>query len=390
MINPSSCLQQAIQHIHNHPARLVFEFAGAGSLALFWLHSIAGSSRTILEATDRYAPESMTDLLGRLPEQFVSQATAEAMAMQAYHRARQLTSADTPCLGVGCTATIATDRTKRGDHGVWVAVQDRDGVRSYGLTLVKGARDRLGEETIVSEIVVRALVESCEIHADVPITLCHDEQLVSSHALRPDPLAQLLDGAVQSVTVHADGQRVADAPVHGGLLSGSFNPLHAGHERLAEAAAAMLAQPVAFELPVLNADKPPLSYTEVERRLAQFRWRYDVVLSRARLFVEKAALYPGCVFVIGYDTASRIVNPRYYGGEPGRDAALATIRAHGCRFLVAGRLADGVFTTLADVAVPHGFRDLFLELPESAFRVDLSSTAIRESQQHGIANIRAL
>jgi nicotinamide mononucleotide (NMN) deamidase PncC len=386
MTEPSSAIHQAIQAIHDHPAKLVFEFAGAGSLALFWLHSVAGSSRTILEATDRYASTSMIDLLGAPPEKFVSRATAESMAMQAYRRARRLADAATPCLGVGCTATIATDRAKRGAHEVWVAVQDRDGVRSYGVVLVKGARDRMGEETLVSEIVVRALSDSCGIAADVPLALRPDEQLLADHTPRPDAIAMLLDGAAQSVTVHADGRRDADAPVHGGLLSGSFNPLHAGHERLAAAAAAMLNQPVVFELPVLNADKPPLSYAEVERRLAQFRWRYDVVLSRASLFVEKAALYPGCVFVIGYDTAARIVNPRYYGGEAGRDHALAAIRAHGCRFLVAGRLADGAFATLRDLAIPHGFEDLFLELPESAFRVDLSSTAIRELQQQAPLN----
>ncbi len=355
-------------------------------MALFWLHSVAGSSRTILEATDRYASSSMIDLLGAPPEKFVSRDTAEAMAMQAYRRARRLADADTPCFGVGCTATIATDRAKRGDHGVWVAVHDRDRVRSYGLTLVKGARDRFGEETVVSQIVVQALLDSCGIDAKVALQLLPEEQIMTGNMSQPDPLAMLLDGAAQSVTVYADGRRVADAPVHGGLLSGSFNPLHTGHERLAEAAAAMLDQPVAFELPVLNADKPPLSYAEVERRLAQFRWRYDVVLSRAPLFVEKAALYPGCIFVIGYDTAARIVNPRYYGGEAERDHALETIREHGCRLLVAGRLADGVFVTLEELAVPRGFEDLFLELPESAFRVDLSSTAIREAQHHGMAS----
>ncbi|HNP73607.1 MAG TPA: hypothetical protein PKK15_21010, partial [Kouleothrix sp.] len=164
------------------------------------------------------------------------------------------------------------------------------------------------------------------------------------------------------------------------LLSGSFNPLHAGRERLAQAAGAALGMPITFELPILNADKAPLSYAEIERRLAQFRWRYPVVLSRAALFVEKAGLYPGCVFVVGYDTAERLVEPRYYGGEAARDAALARIRAQGCRFLVAGRLEDGTFRTLRDIAVPPGARDLFAELPEAAFRVDLSSTAIRQAQ----------
>jgi hypothetical protein len=73
----------------------------------------------------------------------------------------------------------------------------------------------------------------------------------------------------------------------------------------------------------------------------------------------------------------RLVDSRYYGGPQGRDAALASIRAQGCRFLVAGRAEGGVFRTLADIALPESLRDLFVELPESAFRSDLSSTAIR-------------
>jgi hypothetical protein len=79
-------IRQAIQQIHASSHKLVLEFTGAGSLALYYLHSVAGSSRTILEATDRYAATSLVDLLGQAPEQFVSRETAIAMAAQAYRR----------------------------------------------------------------------------------------------------------------------------------------------------------------------------------------------------------------------------------------------------------------------------------------------------------------
>jgi hypothetical protein len=39
-----------------------------------------------------------------------------------------------------------------------------------------------------------------------------------------------------------------------------------------------------------------------------------------------------------------------------------------------------VFRTLRDIAVPPGFAGLFIDLPEAAFRVDLSSTEIRARQ----------
>jgi hypothetical protein len=42
--------------IHATPHMMTMNFAGAGAQALAWLHSVGGSSRTILEATDRYVP----------------------------------------------------------------------------------------------------------------------------------------------------------------------------------------------------------------------------------------------------------------------------------------------------------------------------------------------
>ena len=52
-----------------------------------------------------------------------------------------------------------------------------------------------------------------------------------------------------------------------------------------------------------------------------------------------------------------------------------------CRFLVAGRVVgdDDKFLTLADLAggIPDVLKDLFIPVPE--FRVDISSTAIRNA-----------
>jgi hypothetical protein len=369
---------ETIAAIHETPHRLVFEFAGAGSLALYWLHSVPGSSRTVLEATDRYAVASLVDLIGKTPEKFVFPDTAQAMVDAAYRRAMRLTDGAAPCLGIACTAAIATDRVRRGAHGCVVAVYDGATLRVYTLTLAKGARDRAGEEQLISLLIIRAIAEACGVTPPMLGLEASDAMEVYEES-RLDPLTLLLNGDVATVFIGSDGQaRIAGAPPVA-LLSGSFNPLHTGHEQLAQAAATLLGAPVAFELPVLNADKPPLGYAELERRLDQFRGRYPVVLTRAPLFVQKAELFPGCTFVIGYDTAIRIIDPRYYDGEAGRDAAFARIAAQRCTFLVAGRVKDGLFRTLADIDLPSALRPLFRELPERMFRVDLSSTAIRNA-----------
>jgi hypothetical protein len=60
--------------------------------------------------------------------------------------------------------------------------------------------------------------------------------------------------------------------------------------------------------------------SEVQRRVAQFAGGtssspavgapYAVALTRAALFTQKARLFPGCAFVVGVDTARRILDPK--------------------------------------------------------------------------------
>ena len=168
-----------------------------------------------------------------------------------------------------------------------------------------------------------------------------------------------------------------DAPPPGVLFPGSFNPLHHGHTALAELAADRLGSPVAFELSVANVEKPDLAPEEALRRLDQFHGHSPVYVTRAPTFRHKAELFPGCVFVVGADTAVRVVDPRFYGDDPAALVrALDAIRAAGCRFLVGGRVdAAGRFVEAGGITVPAGYRDLFLGLSEREFRVDVSSTA---------------
>ena len=372
-----SAVEDVIRRIHDSPGQAVLAVSGAGSQAVAWLLGVAGASRTVLEVVVPYGRLSMIDLLGGEPDQFVSPEAARAMARAAFRRGMRLREGDPPVIGLACTATIATDRPKRGAHRCYIATWDESGAASYNLRLAKSHRDRTGEEELVSQLLIHALAEACGVESGLP-GLSDADDLTHRHAGHPDPLKRLLSGEADTVTLEPDGRITVDGAAPAAVLSGSFGPLHRGHRELARTAAEILGADVAFELSVTNVDKPPLAEAEVRRRLKQFTGGERVVLTRAEIFRKKADLFPGCTFVIGWDTAVRLVAPRYYGGDASEMLlALARLSVAGCRFLVAGREEGGAFRTLEDVGIPSVFGPLFQGIPESRFRADISSTALR-------------
>ena len=366
-----------IEKIHATPHKAVVAVSGAGTQAVAWLLGVAGASRTILEALVPYGRESMISFLGFEPEQSASAQTAKDMAKAAYRKAKSQLEDDSPPVGLACAATIATDRPKRGEHRAYVSAWDQNGNTLYSLNLHKGLRDRAGEEGVVSRLLVHALMLLSGLEPDLELGLTSGDTLEIEKAEHPAPLAQLLSGETDWVVVRG-GSMVVEGPAPGALLPGSFSPLHLGHRGLAEAAGNIMGTEVGFELSVTNVDKPALEEAVILERLAQFRDGETIVLTRAETFFKKARLFPERTFVVGWDTAIRLVATRYYGDDSGAMmVALAEMLAAGTKFLVAGREDDGAFKTLGDVDVPQGFDGLFNDVPEDQFREEISSTQLR-------------
>ena len=207
-----------------------------------------------------------------------------------------------------------------------------------------------------------------------------------------DLIKRLYSGALPFVVAEPDGRQHSAAPKNAVVLAASFNPLHRGHVGLLAAAQDITGRPGCYELSIENVDKPRLSEQELLSRLEQFAGLAPVMVTNAPTFVEKSRLAPGSVFVTGVDTAERLFVDRYYDREdrgPGGPynvsptaVALNELRRNGCRMLVAGRTIEGRgFVTLDDLTVPAEFRDLLEAIPESAFREDISSTAVRDGSQ---------
>jgi len=157
----------------------VIVVTGGGGQALADLLATPGASKTLLEALVPYSERSLVEFLGEKPLQAVSVETAAAMARTAYQRALRLrTDPKTPVLGLSCTATLATDRPKKGEHRVHLGLCSETDMYAYSLTLTKGARDRAGEERVVSNLLLQVLAEACKVQAPTAIDLLPGEQIV--------------------------------------------------------------------------------------------------------------------------------------------------------------------------------------------------------------------
>jgi len=372
--------QQLISALHASGRKAALAITGGGSGAVGELLRVPGGSRLLIEAQVPYDGLALATFLGFAPTQACSVDTAIAMARTVRARAARLVPAGVEVVGLGATAALVSDRPRKGEHRFHVAFADSACIGQCVGVLAKGRRDRAGEEDLVSRSIILWLAHACGVPAPSPRSLLDvDEHFAETVVATVDSIDQLLAGEVDRVTAQPDGQMMLSAPQHPVLLPGSFNPMHTGHMALARVAEELRQQPLAFEISVTNVDKPALTADTVRHRVAQFAWKSPVELTRAPTFVEKSRLFPRTTFVIGADTAERLVQAKYYGDDETRmHVALEEIGSSGGSFLVAVRSdAAGRLRGLIDIPVPRRFADLFTEIPEHRFRLDTSSSQIR-------------
>jgi hypothetical protein len=400
---------------------------GGGSSALEGLLAVPGASRTVLEGVVPYSAAALRQFLGATPEHYCSPETARAMAMAAFQRALRLakdggdnqSAGEALALaGIGCTASLASDRPKKGAHRAHLAVQTAGATLTQSIELAKGRRSRLGEEKLVGRLLLNLVAETAGLSERLDVALSPDDRIEQSRTAAQPQWTQLLLGERPAVRCGADvaphvvgalrdpnsghgvtgpqlatgrqGRHLAPRDARlaerddyyvRGIFPGAFNPRHEAHRQMACVAQRRLGGgrvSIEHEIAIANVDKPPLDFTEIQRRVAQFEADETLWLTSAPRFEQKAELFPGATFVVGADTVLRVGEPRYYGGDPAaRDRALERIRERGCRFLVFGRMMGGNFQGLSDLDLPPSLAALCDEVPAEEFRADISSTELR-------------
>jgi nicotinic acid mononucleotide adenylyltransferase len=454
-----------------------------GGQVLGDLLSVSGTSATLLEATVTYSPESMRNYIGCVPDQYCCRRTACYMATAAFNRAmkiirvrknltpanprilsgytdnsvNQLDAADislqkftqqdqttlddfSNLIGVGCTASLVTNRVKSGGHRVHVAVQTLWGTYAFSLTMLKGERTRSEEDRLVADLILNAielarndleyrcgdwagnfitelecgkiseekLFDAFEYNSNdtgkfemkLPLPLKSGELVESLSVVVSSPIVDLFFGKSKAVfwyrgKIRCFHQRsdlnisVMDAfnkyaEFMQAIFSGSFAPVHSGHLGMIDIAERRLGCKVAMEISIANADKPMVDYIELWSRLREIehvRPGQIVWLTQTPLFEEKSEIFRGATFIVGADTLKRFADVgRYYRNIHHLHDVIRVIAYHDCRFLVFARENENKIETLNSLNIPDMLRSLCDEVSESEFTKNISSTNLRRNK----------
>lgn len=403
-MNPAlDLVDDLVRRIHEADGRKAVIFVAGGGTEIFpWLLSRGGGSATLLAGRIPYDPADFHAILGADLGKLVDARAARGLAMAAFRHGLRLRPdlvGTSGIVGIAGTSKLASGLGERvgRSHEIHLALQT--GERTFARSIIlPGGGDRVREERINARALLNLMAEAkglaglpldlhgrlddpgriTEISADA--STCGHPGLPALLGGQTPWLAYRLGEAGAVATLESK----SSSPPTRLILPGSFRPLHDGHLRMAAFASGLLGQPCAFELSLFHPEKPPLDYVSIAARTRAFAGAEGwLLLTDAPTYLEKARLFPGSTFVIGHDTAVRIIEPRWYGGLLARDLMLDELEALGTRFLVFGRVdSGGQFRDLAlesfdDLRVARFVERTVRVVAESEFRSDLSSTSIR-------------
>jgi len=363
---------EIIKKIHSSPFRFVLVSSGGGTNAISEILKVPGASESVLESYVPYAKESLDHYLLKQPDHYCSLNTTLSMAAKAYSAAKKIDPNTHPkqLLGIAVTASLATNYSKRGDHKFFVVIQTYKYSSSFSYSFVKGKLSRDEEEQVVTDHIIKALAQACKVQSD---KINENSNLTIKTVRAKKPWVQLVDNKIDFVS---STSRIPEL-----IFPGSFNPFHSGHNAMSQLAEKKTGLGLAYEICIQNADKPPLSYHEIEKTLEQFNNGHNWVLTKAGKFADKAKLFPSSVFIIGADTLTRMLDEKFYLNRQDMLNQLDLFNSHNISFLVFGRKIKNNFISLDSVTMPEHIAKRFSGFQEEIFRDDISSSTIRKEQE---------
>lgn len=309
--------------------------AGAGMQQLLW--EVPGSSAYLSGASFPYDQDEQAELLGFMPEHFCSEEAAIDLASAAYMKAYKF-NGKRP-VGVGITASVASEKEHRGDHRVHVCVMTNDFVRNVSVILEKGsgATQRHKDGDRVDALGFHMMLETVFDITESPLVKdVYDTSKIARERFFLRPFFA------------ANGKRLETMPTnkHLSMMPGAYNPPHEGHLGTAQAVMDEYGRSVVFEVTAEPPHKEALTVQQLLQRAKLLQGHDRLFTRKEPYYLDKAKSFPGIPMVLGADAMVRMLDPKW-GINP-VDLFKEFISLD-TKLLVAGRMIDGKFTTCQDI-----------------------------------------
>lgn len=306
--------------------------AGAGIQNELW--AIPGSSAYLSGSSFPYAPEEQEEFLGFMPVHFCSEEAAIDLASAAYMKAYRF-GGKKP-VGVGITASVASEKEHRGDHRAFICVMTDNKVRLLHLSIEKGvgSRKRHQDGQLCDDSAYWMIMETLGIvPADISAKATDAAELAKSRFWERPYFT-------------AEGKRHKEfININHALMPGAFNPPHEGHLCLADQYEQTYGSRVVFAMCTNPPHKGELTVQECLQRAQLLRGRDRLFTRDDPYYIDKARRYPYTPMLIGTDALLRMFDPKW-GLDP--EETLTEFERLGTKFYVGGRVIDGKFVSADD------------------------------------------
>ena len=343
--------------------------AGAGLQQRLW--EVPGSSAYLSGCTFPYDTAEQEELLGFKPEHFCSEEAAVDLASAAYMKAYKF-GGKKP-IGLGITASVASEKEHRGEHRVFICCMTDDRVQLFHRTFEKGVgqfkRHEDGERCDTWGFWM--LIETAKIF---------DSTSLLKESRDATELARTR--FFERPFFAANGKRLATLPTnrHLAIMPGAYNPPHEGHFGTAQHIMDEYGRTVVYEVTAEPPHKEALSVQLLLQRAKMLHGTDRLFTRKEPFYLDKARAFPGVPLVLGADAMVRMLDPKW-----GLDLKemFAEFKKLDTKLLVSGRVMGDKFVTCDDI-----LKDMFktdgslwnsaqgVMLPVGG-RFDISSTELR-------------
>lgn len=403
-------LSEMVNQINQSGKKYVIAITGGGIESCGDLLRFGGGSVACIEIIIPYSVESLKSFLRYSPNKYCSEETARKLALRSFQRALRLGVSPDNAVGFGITVVLARDNeTLRDDgskrqHSLYIGYQDKTTTRIHSFNLTDSGLCRVDEEAEATGLILQTMHQSllhpiCDNKFHKNIGWNH-----KSHGNESEPpySVQLLMCEKLNVAQSLGNKRGTLEPLETDprsisklIYSGSFNPIHEGHLKIARLGMEKTGEKPTFEISIENPDKPPLDYIDIEERFARISAEChcakpplpyeNIIFTRLPLFKQKMEAFPSHTFIMGADTAIRWCDEKYGNAFEN----LEVLDKTGCRVIITERVGYSCLPLSSVITnwdyfnrTKRSIRNKIEFVPESEYKdCGISSSKIREKIQ---------